>query len=178
LDRFAEDGAMSGGDFRPTTLLSDNSPKRPIQRAHSLRTIGAIEDIVPRATSDDAVHETVFRYQLQQHAAAQLLPTRYYLALQGHNPGEDLLCRMRVLVSQVQPLSQCRVSARDGVIDRKTGTRGLIVEVRSLRWLHMAVVEVVGGYYATPWQAAAIRYGVEYDGGGWAVTRTQVLWSA
>ena len=169
---------MRGGDFRPTTLLSYNSPKRPIQRDHSSRTIGAIEDTLLRATSDDAIHESVFRYQLQQHAAAQLLPTRYYLALRGHNPGEDLLCRVRVLVSQVQPLSQCRVSARDGVIDRKTGTRGLIVEVKSLRWLYGTVVEVVGGYYATPWQAAAIRYRVEYDGGGWAVTRAHLLWRA
>jgi hypothetical protein len=158
--------------------LSYDSSKKRIRRDHSSRAIRAIEDTVPSATPDDTIHEIVFRYQLQQHAAAQLPPMRYYLALRGRDPGEDLLSRVQALVSQVQPVSQCRVSARDGVIDRKTGAHGLIIEVSSLGWLHVTAAEVVGGHYAAPWQAATIRYRVEYDGGRWAVTRTRVLWRA
>jgi hypothetical protein len=138
----------------------------------------AVEETVLRAIPDDAIHETVLRYQLQQHAVAQLPLTQYYLAVRGRDPSEDLLHRVRGLVSQVQPLSQCRVSVQDRVTDRNTGAQGLIVEVSSLRWLQMTAAEVVGGYYAAPWQAAVIRYCVEYDGGDWAVTRTRILWRA
>jgi hypothetical protein len=167
---------MPGEDSQPATLFSCISPEERIPQDQPLHTIRTIADAIPRASPDDAIYEAVFRYHLQQHATEQPHPILYYLSLRGRDPGEDLLRRVWTLASQVQPLSQCRVSARDGVTDRKTGARGLIVEVSSLRWLHVTAAEVVGGYYATPWQAAAIHYRVEPDGGQWAVTSTRVLW--
>src|SRR6266511_2472404 len=127
-------------------------------------------------TLDEASYEAVFRYQLDQQMADQSCPSRHYLALQGHDPGPAIMDQVRALAPWVQPLSQCQVSARDGVADRKTGAEGLIVEVGGLHWLHETAVDVVGGCYEKPWRAAARRYHVEYDGERWVVTSASDLW--
>jgi hypothetical protein len=70
------------------------------------------------------------------------------------------------------------VTARDGVIDRATGARGVIVQVARLTWVHAAAVDVVGGYYITHRHAAGLCYGVEPHGRHWTVTTVHLLWRA
>ena len=132
----------------------------------------------PDVRLEAAIYETVFRYQLQQPLADAPRPLRYYLARQGRDPDDACLGRLRAFAADVQPLSHCRVSARDGVVDRVTGARGIIVQVTRLAWVHAAAVDVVGGYYLTHRQAAGLRYRVEHDGRDWAVTVVHLLWRA
>jgi hypothetical protein len=122
------------------------------------------------------VCETVFRYQLQQPLVDLPQPHHYYLALRGHDPDETLLCRLRDLTPRVQPLSHCRVTAREGVLDRATAARGVILQVARVIWVHAAAVEVTGGYYITHRHAASFRYGVASEGRHWAVTTVHLLW--
>jgi hypothetical protein len=128
--------------------------------------------------SEAAVCETVFRYQLQQPLIDAPQPLRYYLALHGRDPEAAVLRRLRELTPWVQPLSQCRVTARDGVTDRTTGASGVIVQVARLTWVHRAAADVVGGYYLTHRHAAGLRYRVEPQGHDWAVTTVHLLWRA
>jgi hypothetical protein len=123
-----------------------------------------------------AVCEAVFHYQLQQPLADAPQRPRYYVTWQGRDPDDALLCQLRARGSEVQPLSQCRVTARDGVVDRKTGARGVILQVARLTWVHAAAADVVGGYYITHRQAASFRYRVAQDGQHWAVTTACLLW--
>jgi hypothetical protein len=132
----------------------------------------------PDERLEAAVCEVVFRAQLQQPLVDAPQPLRYYLAQQGRDPDEGLLHRLSAVVSEVHPLSRCRISARDGVVDRVTGARGVIVQVTRLTWVHAAAVDVVGGYYLTHRQAAGLRYQVEHDGHHWAVTAVHLLWRA
>jgi hypothetical protein len=132
----------------------------------------------PDARLEEAIDETVFRYQLQQPLMDAPRPLGYYLARQGRDPDHACLCRLRTLGPEVQPLSCCRVSAREGVIDRVTGACGVIVQVTRLTWVHAAAVDVIGGYYLTHRQAASLRYRVEDDGRDWAVTVVHLLWWA
>jgi hypothetical protein len=134
--------------------------------------IGRYSSLIP----EEEICEAVFRYQLQQPLADQPQPPRYYLALRGRDPGQAFLRRLRDLTRWVQPLSQCRVTARDGVIDRTTGARGVIVQVTRLAWVHAAAVDVVGGYYIGRRHAAGLRYHVESDGRQWTVTTAHLLW--
>jgi hypothetical protein len=124
----------------------------------------------------EAVCAAVFRYQLQQRLTEAPHPPRYYVAQQGRDPTEAVLARLRALGATVQPLSQCRVTAREGVVDRVTGAHGIIVHVARLTWRHAAAVDVVGGYYITHRHAAGRRYRVEHDGRRWVVTTTSLLW--
>src|SRR5262245_19526932 len=97
-------------------------------------------------------------YQLQYPLVGAPRPLGHYLARQGRDPHDVFLSQLRALVPGVQPLSHCRVSARDGVVDRVTGARGVIMQVTRLTWVHAAAADVVGGYYLTHRQAAGLRY--------------------
>jgi hypothetical protein len=132
----------------------------------------------PDVGLEDAVCEAVFCYQLQQPLTDAPRPLGYYLARQGRDPDDVCLRRLSILAPGVQPLSRCRVSARDGVVDRGTGARGVIMQVTRLTWVHAAAVDVVGGYYLTHRQAAGLRYHVAHDGHHWAVTAVHLLWRA
>jgi hypothetical protein len=61
----------------------------------------------------------------------------------GRDPDDARLGRLRALVSEVEPPSQCRVMAREGVVNRATEARGAIVQVARLSWVHTAAVDVV-----------------------------------
>jgi hypothetical protein len=131
-----------------------------------------------RTRLEAAVCEAVFRYQLQQPLLDEPQPPRYYLARQGGDPGDALLHRLRAFAPGIQLLSHCRVTARDGVIDRATGARGVILQVARLTVVHTAAVDVVGGYYITHRHAASFRYHVTHDGRQWAVATAHLLWRA
>jgi hypothetical protein len=113
---------------------------------------------------------------LQQPVADAPQPPHYYLARQGRDPEAALLHRLQRFWPQAHPFSHCRVTARDGVVDRATGARGVILQVARLVWVHAAAVEVVGGYYCTHRHAAGFRYHVMHDRGPWAVTAAHLLW--
>jgi hypothetical protein len=130
----------------------------------------------PDARQEEAVCVAVFQYQLRQPLADAPPPLRYYLARQGRDPSGTLLGLLQRLAPGVQPFSQCRVSGRDGVVDRTTGARGVILQVTRLTWRHVTAADVVGGYYLTHRQAASFRYDLEHRDGRWAVTAAHLLW--
>jgi hypothetical protein len=162
----------------PFAHHADGPPPLDAREATSPRGRGAVPGTSGRARLEAAVCETVFRYQLQQPLVDHPAVLHYYLALRGRDPDEPLLHRLRELTPWVQPLSQCRVTARDGVRDRATGAGGVIVQVARLTWGPGAAADVVGGYYLTHRQAAGLRYGVEPQGHDWAVTGVHLLWRA
>jgi hypothetical protein len=98
------------------------------------------------------------------------------LALRGRDPDEAFLRRLGAVRPGIQPFSHCRVTAWDGVLDRATGARGVIVQVVRLAWVHATAVDVVGGYYITHQHAASFRYRVVADGRRWTVTAAHLLW--
>jgi hypothetical protein len=146
-------------------------PRPPSRRA------GVVKPGPPPDTRLEAtVCEAVFRYQLQQPPVDAPQPLRYYLARRGRDPDDALLRRLQALTPQVQPLSACRVTARDGVLDRATGARGVILQVARLTWVHAAAVDVIGGYYLTHRHAAGLTYHVESEGQQWVVMNACLLW--
>jgi hypothetical protein len=155
-----------GGDARMPPARDPSAPQR-----RSANPLGPSREAI-----EAAVCETVFRYQLQQPVVDHPQIPRYYLALQGHDPDETLLRRLRELTPWVQPLSQCRVTARDGVMDRVTGACGVIVQVARLAWVHATAVDVVGGYYITHRHAAGLRYRAVSEGSRWRVATVHILW--
>jgi hypothetical protein len=130
----------------------------------------------PDERVEEVVCAAVFQYQLRQPLADAPDPLCYYLARQGRDPSEALLTRLRGRAPGVRPLSQCRVSGREGVVDRTTGARGVILQVARLSLLHATAADAVGGYYLTHRQAASFRYHLASDGGQWAVTAAHLLW--
>jgi hypothetical protein len=92
---------------------------------------------------DEAVCEAAICERLQQPLAGAPHRPRYFVARQGRDPGDARLGRLGAPMSEVEPPSQCRVMAREGVVDRATGALGAIVQVARLSWVHTAAVDVV-----------------------------------
>jgi hypothetical protein len=153
-------------DLRHTSALrSSPHPCRSVRRhGHPSGPLNAV------------IVEAVCRDLLQQLVADGPSPQRYYLALRGGDPQAALLRRVRALAPGVQPRSQCRVSARSGVVDHATGEPGAILEVSQVSWRSASAAESLAGYFATPWHAAAFRYRVAYDGVQWSITAARELW--
>jgi hypothetical protein len=159
------------------------SPTRPVppggeaSEVHASSHLGAARPRRPVPTPlEVVVCEAIFRYQLQQPVADAPQSSHYYLALQGRDPEAAVLHRLQRLGPAVHPFSRCRVTARDGVVDRVTGVQGVILQVARLVWVHGAAVDAVGGYYCTHQHAAGFRYHVAHDRGPWAVTAAHLLW--
>jgi hypothetical protein len=152
-------------------------PEGEASEAHTLSSRGTARPcrLVPTPL-EVAVGEAVFRYQLQQPLADAPQPSHSYLALQGRDPQAAILYRLQRLGRAVHPFSHCRVTARDGVVDRTTGARGVILQVARFSWPHATAADVVGGYYLTHRQAASFRYHLEPHDGRWAVTAAHLLW--
>jgi hypothetical protein len=157
-----------GGDARMPPARDPTAPRR-----RSANPLGP-----SRAEREAAVCATVFRYQLRQPLIDAPHPPRYYLVLHGRDPEAALLRRLQRFKPQIYLFSHCRVTARDGVLDRATGARGVIVQVARVAWVHAAAVDVVGGYYITYRHAAGFRYQVELNGPRWVVTAAHLLWRA
>jgi hypothetical protein len=160
----------------PFAHYPDVPPPVDAHEASPRRGGGAVPRTPGCERLEAVVCEAVFRYQLQQLLVDHPQVPRYYLAIQGRDPDEALPRRLRKLTPWVQPLSQCRVTARDGVTDRATGAGGVIVQVVRLTWVHGAAGDVVGGYYITHRHAAGLRYRVEQNEHDWAVTSAHLLW--
>jgi hypothetical protein len=154
----ASTGAHEAPDPQPRRSARLETPTPPDERVEAV------------------VCEAVFQYQLRQPLTDTPHPLCYYLARQGRDPDEVLLGRLRRLTPGVQPFSQCRVSGREGIVDRVTGARGVILQVARLTLLHATAAGAVGGYYLTHRQAARFRYHLVPDGGQWAVTAAYLLW--
>jgi hypothetical protein len=155
---------------RPHPWSQDSEAPEP-------RRVAAVRPHLQAPTPlDVAVCEAVFRYQLQQPLADAPRSPHHYLALQGRDPEAAVLNRLRLLRPEVHPLSHCRVTARDGVVDRATSAHGVILQVARLSWIHAAAVDVVGGYYCTHRHAAGFRYHVVPERDQWVVTAAHLLW--
>ena len=148
-----------------SALLSSPHPRRSISRRG--HPSGPLNAVIVEAVCRDLLHQLVVDWSY---------PRRYYLALRGGDPQAALLRRVRALAPGVQPRSQCRVSARSGVVDHGTGDPGVILEVSQVSWRSAAAAEILAGYFATPWHAAAFRYRVAYDGVQWSITAAHELW--
>jgi hypothetical protein len=149
-------------------------PGSEASESHASGHLGATRPRQPVPTLIEvAVGEAVFRYQFQQPVADAPQPARDDLAWHGRDPEAAVLQR---LWPAVHPFSRCRVTARDGVVDRVTGVQGVILQVARLVWVHAAAVEAVGGYYCTHRHAAGFRYHVAHDRDLWAVTAAHLLW--
>ena len=159
------------------SLTHPAHPRGQASETHASSSLGAARSRRPVLTPlEVAVGAAVFRYQLQQPVADAPQPAHYYLALQGRDPEAAVLRRLQRLGPGVHPFSRCRVTARDGVVDRVTGVQGMILQVARLVWVHGAAVEAIGGYYCTHRHAAGFRYHVAHARDPWAVTAAYLLW--
>ena len=135
-----------------------------------------------RAAEELDIREATFRYQfannasgLKEHAGA------YYLSLVDRNgksddPPAKLLKRFAGNEPPVKKASESRASQAEGVVDKKTGKRGLIFRIEAIRWISDTEAEVSGGYYEAGLSSSGNTYSLKKVDGRWQVTEAVMNW--
>ncbi|HYV20991.1 MAG TPA: hypothetical protein VFC25_18400 [Verrucomicrobiae bacterium] len=131
-----------------------------------------------QANAADDVREAVFRYMFEHNASVmQNNAPIVFLKVEGEqDPSPAFLERFAKQWPPVEPGSSASVSPWTGATDKKTGKRGLIFRVESLRWISDSEAEVVGGYYEGGLSASGNVYRVKSEGGKWVVKSEEMMW--
>jgi hypothetical protein len=129
-----------------------------------------------KPVDEQDIREAVFRYQFNHNSSGQQQNAKvYFLSLnQGRSPGNDLMIRFKGNKPPVRKVSEASVSAR-GVVDKKTGRRGLVFRITEIKWLGENDVEVEGGYFESGQSASTNVYKVKRESGRWVVKEDKVL---
>jgi hypothetical protein len=135
---------------------------------------------VPAAATalNEDIAEAVFRYQFGHNASgAQQSAGVYCLDLTGSDPSAAFLARFGTQRPPVRPASACKTSAREGVVDIRTGKHGLIFSVRSVTWDGSSDDATAdGGYYEGGLSASGNTYTLKRSAGRWSVVKDVMHW--
>lgn len=119
----------------------------------------------------DNIREAVFLYLINhwQEINEQLI---YFLdfGLGGEHkdPSNEFIYRFKNNVFTVKRVSSCKIQT-SGVKDKKTGKKGIVLQVRSIKWISDNEVKVEAGYYLNGLGIEHSIYDLRKENGKWVV---------
>jgi hypothetical protein len=129
-----------------------------------------------KAAEELNIREATFRYQFSNnHSGLKQSASHYYLAIRIGNtdsdPDDTFMARFVGNIPSVRKVSECKTSLSKGVIDRRTGKRGLIFNTEEITWVSDSEVKVSGGYLEASLSSSSNTYHLKKVDGKWKVTR-------
>jgi hypothetical protein len=140
-----------------------------------LMCVWACPGSADRLSQEDDIREAVFRYQFDHNASGQQRNAQVYCLAVGDkqgDPSEQLIKRFGDHTPPVRKMSECSTSPVKGVVEKRTGKRGLVFRVTNIRWISELEVEVAGGYYEAGLSSSGNTYTVTKPHGRWEVPKT------
>jgi hypothetical protein len=141
-------------------------------------SLGLAADKARESQTDD-IREAVFLWQFEHNASGQQTNAQVYfleVGEKGGDPGDEFMKRFTGHKPPVRKVSACSASADQGVLDKKTGEKGLIFRVTSIKWKSDTSVDVSGGYYEAGESASGNTYTAKKEKGKWQVTNNKMHW--
>jgi hypothetical protein len=132
-----------------------------------------------RQKEADDIREVVFRYQIATNEVSKAKV--YFLSIglgekgrdmfdASHDPSADFMKRFDDLKAPIQKASASTFSSPDGwVVEKRSGKRGVLFEIRSVKWISETEVEVEGGFAAGMLYARGFTYTVKKEKSKWSV---------
>jgi len=141
-----------------------------------------LAQVASQADIED-IREAIFRHQFPKDGGGGQDPLKaYFLSVTDDKTGKSIdpstafLKRFAGNQPRVAGDSECKPSAEKGVLDIKTGERGIIFFVGTIRWISETKVEVGGGYYEGNLSASGNTYTLEKKDGKWVVVNDVMHW--
>lgn len=144
----------------------------------ALTSLG-VADNKARQGQDDDIREAVFRYQFDHTASGQQKTAKVYFLGVGEkatDPSDEFMKRFADHKPPVRKASASHFVRGKGLLDKKTGERGLAFRNTLIKWISDTEVEVSGGYYETELSSSGNTYTVQKENGKWKVTKSKVNW--
>jgi hypothetical protein len=132
-----------------------------------------------RQLQEDDIREAVFRWQFANNASYdqnQKNAQVYFLEVNGRDPPDTLIKRFTDHKPPVRKVSSCSPEGIKGVRDKKTGQRGLIFRVTTVKWLSETEVTLDGGYHENGLSASGNTYTLKKENEKWKVTKDKMHW--
>ncbi len=134
---------------------------------------------IVRAVKEDEIKTAVFLYQFEQNPSGLPQDIKVcFLSLGApvleNEPTDYFLKRFQKQPFAVKKVSQCKVNV--GVEDKETGLKGKICQVRNIKWINEAEVEVNGGIYFGLLAAGGYIYHVVWENDQWVVKEAKPAW--
>lgn len=134
-----------------------------------------------KAAEELDIREAAYRYQFGKNASGQQQRAKsFYLSIdagdQGRDPDDAFLARFAGNTPPVKKISECEMSADKGVLDKKTGERGLIFSTGRIKWISDTEAEISGGYYEAGLSSSGNIYYLKKIDGKWKVTKDVMRW--
>lgn len=133
-----------------------------------------------RQTQTDDIREAVLRNQLTHVTSGSKTDNEVYFLSVGEkheDPSDDFVKRLAKFKVLIRKASESE--RRHGrVVDKKTGEKGAILSVTSIRWISDNEVEVDCSYDQGVRAASGFSVTVKEDNGKWSVTREKRTWAS
>ena len=133
----------------------------------------------PRLSQEDNIREAVFRYQFNHNASGQQQRAAFYCLAVGEkrsDPSDEFMKRFADHKPPVRKVSECQIDPSKGVIDKRTGTSGLVFRVTGITWISDSEVEAAGGYYEAGLSSSGNTYTLTKQHGQWKVSKDKMNW--
>jgi hypothetical protein len=131
-----------------------------------------------RQSHEDDIREAVFRWQFDHNVSGQQKKAQAYFLSVGQkhdDPSDEFMKRFADNKPPVRKRSECSADPGKGVLDKKTGERGLLFHVTSIKWKSETQVEAEGGYYEAGRSASGNVYTLKKGNGRWVVTNDKLV---
>jgi hypothetical protein len=129
-----------------------------------------------RESQIDNIREAVFRWQFGHNDSLQKTNAWVYFLQIGEERGDPTDDFIKRFAGQKPPVRKVSLSSRSvkGVVDKKTGERGLVFRFDSIVWKSDTEVQVKGGYFEDGKSASWNTYTVKRAKGQWNVTNDKL----
>ena len=152
----------------------------------------AVADDAAKAKAEDDIREATFRHQFLHNASGVQQKAKVYflavgrnedwddgsdgfMALDGADPSDEFLKRFADHKPVVKKKSQGVVHLGE-FKDKKTGEKGLVFGLGTIKWVSDTEVEITGGYYEAGLSASGNTYFLKKEKGKWTVTKEVRHW--
>jgi len=125
-----------------------------------------------RAAEEENVAEVVFRHRIEEERKAEG-DSIFFLARPADTDPSDSFMRRFEGMRLIRRFSQGK-KVSEGVKDKQTGERGVILDVHRIVWLNDAEVKVGVGTYVWGWGQSGSVCRVIREGGKWAVKECEL----
>jgi hypothetical protein len=123
--------------------------------------------VFSRAAEEENIVEVVFRHQIEEENKAEGHTIFFLSRPKDTDPSDGFMHRFDA-TRGVRRFSQSK-KVSDGVTDKETGERGIILDVHRIQWLNSAEVEVGVGTYAWGFGQSGSVCTVLRENGKWTV---------
>ena len=120
-----------------------------------------------RAVEEANIVEAVFRYQIAEESRSESYAVVFLSPARDAGPSDEFMRRFADM-PHVRKFSQANKRG-DGVTDKQTGERGIILDVHRLEWISNGEVKVGVGTYAWGWGQSGSVCRVVHENGKWVV---------